>query len=117
MWERRAKGRGFSVGPDGEKALISLTPEFPVHNLHCLGRVLAAGFLPSGEIEDRAHALTGRAPATIAQLMYGDEVLGFASGRLREEVKQAITFRKSSFRVGTWVYLANIHRARIVAGF
>src|ERR1700686_4343517 len=96
---------------------ISLTPEFPVHDLHCLSRVLAARFLPPGEVEDRAHALTGRANATIAHLMYGDEVLGLAFGRLREEVEQAITFRESLFRVGIRFYLANIHRDRIVTGF
>ncbi len=96
---------------------VSLTPEFPVHDLHCLSRVLAARFLPPGEVEDRAHALTGRANATIAHLMYGDEVLAPAFGRLREEVEQAITFRESLFRVGIRFYLANVHRDRIVTGF
>src|SRR6266403_810128 len=88
---------------------ISLTPEFPVHDLRCLSRVLAARFLPPGEVEDRAHALTGRANATIAHLVYGDKVLGLAFGRLREEVKQAISFRESLFRVGIRFYLANLH--------
>jgi len=83
---------------------ISLAPEFPVHDLHCLSRVLAARFLPPGEVEDRAHALTGRANATIAHLMYGDEVLGLAFGRLCEEVEQAITFRESLFRLGIRFY-------------
>ncbi len=94
-----------------------LTPEFPVHDLHCLSRVFAARFLPPGEVEDRAHTLTGRANTIIARLMYGDEVLGLAFGRLREEVEQAITFRESSFRVGIRFYLANVHRNRIVTGF
>ena len=79
--------------------------------------MLAARFLPPGEVEDRAHTLTGRANATIAQLMYGDEVLGLALGRLREEVEQAITFRESLFRAGIRLYLANFHRDRIVTGF
>lgn len=96
---------------------ISLAPEFPVHNFRCLSRVLAARFLFSSEIEDRAHALTGRANAAIAHLMYGDEILGLACGRLCEEVEQAITVRESSFRVGIRVYLANVHRDRIVTGF
>jgi hypothetical protein len=43
---------------------VPLAPEFPVHDLHCLSRVLAARFLRPGEVEDRAHALTGRANAT-----------------------------------------------------
>src|SRR5258706_3628185 len=96
---------------------LSLTPELPVHDLHCLSRVLAARFLPPGEVEDRAHALTGRANATVAHLMYGDEVLGLAFGRLREEVEQAITFRESLFRVGIRFHLANVHRDGIVTGF
>jgi hypothetical protein len=79
--------------------------------------VLAACFLPPGEIEDRAHALTSRANATVAQLMYGDEVLAVAFGRLREEVEQAITLREPLFRVGIRLYLANIHRDKIVTGF
>jgi len=81
-------GEGPDVrSPDQNRARlsrISLAPEFPVHDLHCLSRVLAARFLPPGEVEDRAHALTGRANATIAHLMYGDEVLGLAFGRLCE---------------------------------
>jgi hypothetical protein len=96
---------------------ISLTPEFPVHDLHCLSGVLAARFLPPGEAEDRAHALTGRANATIAHLMYGDEVLGLAFRRLREEVEQAITLWEPLFRGGIRFYLANVHRDRIVTGF
>jgi hypothetical protein len=43
-------------------------------------------------------------------LMYGNEILGLASGRLRKEVEQAITFRESSLRVGIRFYLANVHR-------
>ena len=49
--------------------------------------------------------------------MYGDEVLGLALRRLREEVEQAITFREPLFRGGIRFYLANIHRDGIVAGF
>jgi len=79
--------------------------------------VLAARFLPPGEVEDRAHALTGRTNATVAHLMYGDEVLGLAFGRLREEVEQAITLRESLFRVGIRFYLANVHRGGIVTRF
>jgi hypothetical protein len=79
--------------------------------------VLAAWFLPPGEVKDRAHALAGRAKATIAHLMYGNEVLDFALGRLREEVEQAITFRESLFCAGIQFYLANVHRDRIVTGF
>ncbi len=96
---------------------VPLTPEFPVHDLHCLSRVLAARFLPPGEVEDRAHALTGRANATIAHMVYGDKVLGLAFGRFREEVEQAITFRESLFCDGIRFYLANVHRDRIVTGF
>jgi len=72
--------------------------------------VLAARFLPPGEVEDRAHALTGCANATVAHLMYSDEVLGLAFGRLREEVEQAIAVREPSFRVGIRFYLTNVHR-------
>ena len=103
---------GRSVCPQ-----IYLTPKFPVHDLHCLSRVLAARFPPPGEVEDRAHALTGRANATIAYLMYGDEVLGLAFGRLGEEVEQAIAIRESLFSVGIRFYLTNVHRDRIVTGF
>jgi len=113
--------RGPDVrSPDQNRARLSrvfLTPEFPVHDLHCLSRVLAARFLPPGKVEDRAHALTGRANATVARLVYGDEVLGLAFGRLREEVEQAVTFRESLFRVGIRFYLTNVHRDRIVTGF
>jgi hypothetical protein len=49
--------------------------------------------------------------------MYGDEVLAVAFGRLREEVEQAITLREPLFRVGIRLYLANIHRDKIVTGF
>ena len=96
---------------------VSLAPEFPVDDLHCLSRVLAARFLPPGKVEDRAHALTGRANATIARLMYSDEVLGLAFGRLREEVEQAITFREPLLCVAIRFYLTNIHCDRIVTGF
>jgi hypothetical protein len=72
--------------------------------------VLAARFLPPGEVEDRADTLTGCANTTIAHLVDGDEVLGLSFGRFREEVEQAITFRESSFRVGIRLYLANVHR-------
>src|ERR1700678_1864953 len=75
--------------PHAPSHRIYLPPEFPGHDFHCLGRVLAAGFLPPGEVGYRAHALTGRANATIAHLMHGDEVLGLAFGRLREELEQA----------------------------
>jgi hypothetical protein len=67
--------RCFSLGCHANW-LKFLALEFPVHDLHCLSGVLAARFLSPGEIEDRAHALTGRANATIAQLMYCNEVLG-----------------------------------------
>jgi len=96
---------------------LPLTSKFPVRDFHCLSRVLAARFLPPGEVEERAHALTSCANTTIAHLMYGDEVLGLAIGRPCEEVKQAIAFRESLFRVGTRFYLANVHRNRIVTGF
>ena len=96
---------------------VFLTFKFPVCDLHCLSGVLAARFLPSGEVENRAHALTGRANATIARLMYGDEVLGVAFGRLCEEMKQAITVREFLFRVRMHFNLTNVHRDRIVAGF
>ena len=94
-----------------------LAPEFPIHYLHRLSRVLAARLLPPGEVEDRAHALTGRAKAAIAHLMHSDEVLGLAFGRLREEMEQTIAFRESLFRVGIRLYLANVHSDRIVTGF
>jgi hypothetical protein len=75
--------------------------------------MLAARFLPPGEVEDRAHTLTGCADATITHLMYGDEVLGIALRRLSEEMEQAIAFREPLFREGIRFHLANIHDAEL----
>ena len=44
---------------------LSLAPEFPIYDLHSFRGVLAARFLPPGEVEDCTHALTGCANAAL----------------------------------------------------
>jgi len=61
--------------------------------------MLAARLRSAGEVEDRAHALTGGANGAVARLMDGDEILAFTFGGFGEEVKQPISLRQSLLRI------------------
>lgn len=84
--------------------------KLPIHDLDRFNRVLAAWLgLRANQIENRTHALTGSANATVAGLMNGDEILILSVRGLNEEVKQRVTGRKTVFCFRFRVYLTYLH--------